>query len=397
MSSLLTGLDRLLSDGHTFPGRGRIGLLCNNAATDRRFRSTPNLLHSEGARLGFSLERIFSPQHGFAGEKQDNMVESGDGVHTGTGVPMVSLYGRVRQPEPAMLDGLDAIVIDLPDVGTRVYTFLSTALLVMKVAAGRGLPVIVLDRPNPIGDAIEGPMLRPGFESFVGVLPVPLRHGLTVGEYCRFGRAALDLGLEVSVIEMRGYRRKRYFDDTELPWVMPSPNMPTLETAVLYPGGVLLEGVNLSEGRGTTRPFELWGAPWLNPSVVAGEISRQAPDADLRGFALREVAFEPTFHKFRGETVRGFQVHVTDRGAFRPVAAWTAFFVAVHRIHPDRFAWREPPYEYEHERLPIDLIAGSSDLRLAIDAGADAAEIVRSWSLEETRFRETTRPFWLYV
>ncbi len=442
-----TGLDIVRREGLTVPGRGRIGLLCNNASVDRLYTGAPEIL---ATTPGVQLVRIFSPQHGFAGEKQDNMVESGDGVHPATRVPLFSLYGRVREPEPEMLEGLDALVIDIPDVGTRVYTFLSTALLCMKVCAQVKVPVIVLDRPNPIGgEAVEGPVLRAGFSSFVGLIPVPLRHGLTAGEYCRLGRSLLGLDLPIEVVEARGWKRDAYLDETALPWVMPSPNLPVLEGAIVYPGMVMLEGTNLSEGRGTTRPFELWGAPWLDTYPVLAEISRMtragtagpdtasggkareprragwlsriageiadasrqgagtgpegvasrppavapaapedmAPYETGPGFLLRPVAFQPTFHKFAGETVRGFQIHVTDRARFRPVFTATAILAAVIRIHRDRFAWKQPPYEYETDRMPIDLIAGTDAFRTALESGAEPADIAAGWRTEEDAFR----------
>ncbi|MDM7917375.1 MAG: DUF1343 domain-containing protein [Candidatus Eisenbacteria bacterium] len=363
-SQVRTGLDVVLRDGIGLPGEGRAGLLCNSAATDRLLRATPQALAQV---RGLRLIRIFSPQHGFAGEKQDNMVESPDATHEPTSLPIVSLYGRVRRPEPAMLDDLDAVIVDLPDVGTRVYTFLTTALYMLRACAEAGVAVIVLDRPNPIGgDAVEGPMLEAGFTSFVGEIPIPLRHGLTPGEFLRLGARALDLepALDLTVIPVEGWRRDLWFDETGLTWVMPSPNLPTLESTVVYPGQVLLEGTTLSEGRGTTRPFELWGAPWLDTRAVANAIG------PLEGCLLREVAFEPTFQKHAGQLVRGFQIHVTDRDRYRPVRTTVALLAAVRSIHPERKLWREPPYEYETKRMPIDLISGSDRLRAAIDAGA---------------------------
>jgi uncharacterized protein YbbC (DUF1343 family) len=383
-----TGLDVIARDGLELPGRGRIGLLCNNAVYDSLLRGTPEVVQGIP---GVTLTRIFSPQHGFAGEKQDNMVESGDGVHPGTGVPMVSLYGRVREPEPALLEQLDALLIDVPDVGTRVYTFLATAILCLQACARTGLPVIVLDRPNPIGgDAVEGNVLRPEFASFVGLIPVPQRHGLTAGEYCRFGANALGLDLDLSVVPCEGWRREMLFPATGLPWIMPSPNLPTFEGALVYPGMVMLEGTNLSEGRGTTRPFELWGASWLDPARIPPAL-RRGP-----GYILREVAFQPTFHKYAGEVVRGFQLHPTDAAVFRPVATAVALLAAVRRAHPDRFAWSDPPYEYEYDRPPIDLIAGTDAVRLAIDGGTEAKLIAASWAAEEETFRTARRPFLLY-
>jgi uncharacterized protein YbbC (DUF1343 family) len=390
-SAVLTGLDCIARDGLPLPGRGRVGLLCNNATTDRRLRGTPEVVQNIP---GVRLVRIFSPQHGFAGEKQDNMVESGDGVHPGTGVPIFSLYGKVREPEPALLEELDALLIDLPDVGTRVYTYLITALLCLRACARAGLPVIVLDRPNPIGGRlVEGPLLRPQFSSFVGLIPVPLRHGLTPGEYCRLGAAHQGLTLDLRVVPAEGWSRDRLQPETTIPWILPSPNLPTWEGALVYPGMVLFEGTNLSEGRGTTRPFELFGAPWLSPTAIIQAFLKDGGP----GVLLRPVAFQPTFHKFAGRTVRGFQMHVTDPALFRPVRTAVALLAAALRTSPEEFAWKEPPYEYETEKIPIDLIAGTDALRLALEAGAEPEEIVRSWKAEEEAFLEQRRAFLLYA
>jgi len=387
-ATILTGLDVIRREGLKLPGRGRVGLLTNNAVVAGDYASAVEVV---AALPGSRLERVFSPQHGFAGEKQDNMIESGDGLHPSRRVPLVRLYGRVREPEPAMLEGLDALLIDLPDVGTRVYTFLSTALLCLRACARAGLPVIVLDRPNPLGGVeVEGPLLQPHFASFVGLIPVPLRHGLTAGEYCRFGTAALGLEVELSVVPCEGWRRAQLFTETGLPWVMPSPNLPTFEGTLVYPGMGMLEGTNLSEGRGTTRPFELWGASWLDPAAIP------APLRHTAGHLLREVAFQPTFHKYAGETCRGFMIHPLEPARLRPVALATALIAAIRRAHPDRFAWKEPPYEYETDKLPIDLIAGTDQWRLAVEAGTDPEEIVQSWRRGEEEFLALRQPFLLY-
>ncbi len=386
--SVFCGLDVVARDGLKLPGRGRIGLLCNNATVDRELRGTVEVLTS---LAGVRVERIFSPQHGFAGEKQDNMVESADGVHPPSGIPLISLYGRSREPADGSFEGLDALVIDLPDVGTRVYTFLTTALLCLRAAAPAGLPVIVLDRPNPIGgEALEGPVLRPGFHSFVGMIPVPLRHGLTAGEYCRFGVRALGLDCELTVVPVEGWARDELFPSSRLPWIPPSPNLPTFEGALVYPGMVLLEGTNLSEGRGTTRPFELWGAPWLDPARV------RARSGEPAGTRLREVAFLPTFQKHAGTTVRGFHLHVVEEARFQPVLTAVALLRAVRRAHPEDFAWSQPPYEYEMSRPPIDFIAGTDQLRLAIDADVPPAEIAREWTAEIEEYRQRRRDVLLY-
>ena len=394
MIRTVLGIDRVVRDGLPLPGRGRAGVLCNATTVTAGWVPTAEAL----ARVtGLRLERIFSPQHGFAAEKQDNMIASVDGVHPRLGVPIVSLYGARRVPEPAALDGLDALIVDLPDVGTRVYTFLVTALLVLRACAARGLPVIVLDRPNPIGGAVEGPVLEDPFHSFVGIIDVPLRHGLTAAEFLAYGAARLglpvgDAGLRV--IAMEDWRRGCYHDATGLPWTAPSPNMPALETAIVYPGQVMLEGTNLSEGRGTTRPFEIFGAPFLDPSRVEAAL-RDDPDL-LAGAHLREVAFEPTFQKHAGRLARGFQIHVTNRARFRPVATTVALLCALRRVHRDAFAWCEPPYEYETERLPIDLICGTDRIRRAIDAGRPAREITGAWDGELAAFRERARGGLLY-
>jgi len=391
MTRVEPGVDRLALLRGKIPGQRRVGLLCNNATVDREYRGTVEAL---ARQRGLRLVRIFSPQHGFAGEKQDNMIESGDGAHRATGIPLVSLYGRVREPDPAMLDGLDALLVDLPDVGTRVYTFLSTAVLCLQACARAKLPVIVLDRPNPVGgQVVEGPMLRPEFTSFVGLVPVPLRHGLSTGEYCLFAREALGLDVEVSVVRCRGWRRGVLFPGTGLPWIPPSPNLPTFEGALLYPGMVLLEGTNLSEGRGTTRPFEVWGAPWLDAGTVGRLL---APRLRRLGLRLRETAFRPTFHKFQDRTCRGFMLHPVEPDRVRAVAAGLAVLWAVRTAHPDRFAWKEPPYEYDFERPPIDLIAGTDELRLGIEAGTDPAELARSWRGALRSYLERRRPHLLY-
>lgn len=412
---MLSGLDRVARDGLPLPGRGRVAVLCNATTVSASWVPTVELLQS---LPGVQVVRILSPQHGFVSDKQDNMCESDDCLHPRCGIPIVSLYGERREPGGAALADIDALIVDLQDVGTRVYTFLTTAVLSLRAAAARGLPTIVLDRPNPIGGAVEGPVLEKEFESFVGACAVPLRHGLTAGEFCRFAAAtgAAASGTEaVQVVPLEGWHRAQYHDQTGQPWTMPSPNMPALETAIVYPGMVALEGTVLSEGRGTTRPFELWGAPWIEPERVlavlaeagylrtpassaqpTGSIAAGEVGSPLAGALLREVAFEPTFQKFAGELVRGFQMHVLARDAFRPVAAALTLLWAVRRAHPDEFAWREPPYEYEWKRLPIDLIFGTAEIRRAIERGDDPAAIVARWAPPIDLFLERAREHLLY-
>jgi uncharacterized protein YbbC (DUF1343 family) len=387
VSGFSTGLDRVARGEVSLPP-GPLGLLCNQATIDARLRGTVEVVREAGGRV----ERIFSPQHGFAGEKQDNMIESGHGVHPATGIPLISLYGETREPTPEMLAGLSALLIDLPDVGTRVYTFLSTALLCLKVCAEVGLPIVVLDRPNPIGgEIVEGPILRPEFASFVGLIPVPLRHGLTTAEYLRFAREIWRLDLPIETVTCTGWPREAMFPAQERPWIPPSPNLPTFEGALVYPGLVMLEGTNLSEGRGTTRPFEIWGAPWLDPPALIA-----AARAHLPGLVAREVAFRPTFHKFTGLTCRGLMLHPMEFDRVRAVESMVALLCAVARRHRGEFAWKEPPYEYERTRMPIDLIAGTDELRTLVESGSEPAEILRAWDAGLEEFRERRRPSLLY-
>ncbi len=389
------GLDRIRTSRLQIPGRGSVGLVCNNASLDSRLTGAPEVIASIP---GVRLERIFSPQHGFAVEKQDDMVESPDGMHPALGIPMISLYGRVREPEPEMLDGLDALLIDLPDVGTRVYTFLITALHCMRACARAGIPVMLLDRPNPVGGVlVDGPLLKPGFETFVGLIPVPLCHGLTAGEYCRFGADSLGLDLSLQVVAMEGWSRRTRHRDTGAPWIPPSPNLPTPEGAEVYPGMVMLEGTNISEGRGTTRPFELFGAPWIDPYRLGPLLGRRIDAGfEIPGGLLRPVAFQPTFHKYQGETVRGFQIHVTDPDRFFPVETAVRILHAVRSQYPDQFGWKDPPYEYEEVHMPIDCIAGTDRLRLDLERGAPPGEITASWENDLADYLDAAGPFLLY-
>ena len=294
-----------------------------------------------------------------------------------------------------MLSGLDGLVFDLQDVGVRVYTFVWTMALAMESCAEAGIPFVVLDRPNPIGGEVrEGPVLRAGFESFVGLHPIPLRHGLTAGELASWLNVERGIGCELQVIPCRGWRRSMHWTDTGLPWVMPSPNLPTPDSCDVYPGMVLVEGTNLSEGRGTTRPFELFGAPWLDPAALASSLDdRVGPGL---GLALRPCWFEPTFQKHAGRICGGGQLHVTDRSAVRSVRTAVELFAAVRAQAPDDFDWRPPPYEYEDVLPPIDILWGHEGLREGIEAGAGADEILDGVDDELTQFEASVRPYLLY-
>jgi len=385
-----SGLEVFLHDPPAWVKSARLGLLSHPASVDSQYRSARELIFH---RFPGWLRLLFSPQHGLLGEKQDNMIPSADFMDPVLKLPVVSLYGPRMKPPPEALREIDLLLVDLLDVGTRVYTFAATVAWTMAVAAETGTRVVILDRPNPIGGGqVEGNMLKPEWASFVGPYPLPMRHGFTLGELARYYNATQNLGCDLTVIPAQGWRREDYWDATGLPWVMPSPNLPTLEGALVYPGQVLLEGTNLSEGRGVTRPFELFGAPFLEP----GKIKAQLEKENLPGVILREACFQPTFHKWAGELCRGFQLHVTDRKAFKPYYTTLALLGAIRRLYPDQFAWRLPPYEYETERLPIDLLTGDAAIREGLDQGVPVKDLEASWQRELAVFLEARREFLLY-
>ena len=385
---VLPGSERLLSSG-LLAGR-RVGIVCNPASIDGEFRHVADRLASD-ARV--RLTAIFGPQHGFSSDVQENMIETGHARDEIRRVPVYSLYSETREPTAAMLRDLDVLVIDLQDVGTRIYTYIYTMANCLRAARRHGVKVIVCDRPNPIGGvAVEGPMLEPGFESFVGLYPIPMRHGMTIGEVARLFNEHFDIGADLEVVTMEGWNRGMYADRTGLPWVLPSPNIPTVDSAVVYPGTVLFEGTNVSEGRGTTRPFELVGAPWVIAEPFADAMNR----LDLPGVHFRPALFEPTFHKHAKTSCGGCQIHVLDRDTFRAVETGVALLCAFRAADTSRFQWRDPPYEYEHKKLPIDILAGSSELREQIIAGTPARDIARSWEKSVADFDKIRRRFLLY-
>jgi uncharacterized protein YbbC (DUF1343 family) len=370
--------------------RGRtIGLVSNPASVNAAFEHVADRAEASGVRVG----ALFGPQHGFRSDLQENMIESPHGADAHRRVPIYSLYSETRQPTSAMLAGLDALVIDLQDVGTRIYTYIYTMAACLRAGRAHGLPVVVCDRPNPIGgEAVEGPVLDPAYASFVGEFPIPMRHGMTIGELARLFNDHFGIGAKLEVVLMEGWRRDQYFDATGLGWVLPSPNLPTLDSALVYPGTVLFEGTNVSEGRGTTRPFELIGAPWIDPEPFARDLNGQA----LPGVHFRPALFEPTFHKHARQACGGVQIHVTDRRAFRPVETGLVVLAACRRAGPSAFAWRDPPYEYEAIRPPIDILCGSSRERTGLDAGLDARTLAEAWTPEVAAFDRVRRPFLAY-
>jgi len=386
--AVVTGLTRLIQS-RDLEGLN-VGLVCNPASVDERIRHAADLL---ATTRGVTLRAIFGPQHGFRSDLQDNMIESPHAHDVVRRVPVYSLYSETREPSADMLKGLDVLVVDLQDIGARIYTFVYTMANCLRAAARHGVPVIVCDRPNPIGgEAVEGPMLEPGFESFVGQFPIPMRHGMSIGELARLFNDAFGLGATLTVVPVEGWTRDMYFDATSLPWVMPSPNMPTLDTAIVYPGAVLFEGTQLSEGRGTTRPFELLGAPWVDAERFAAEMNALG----LPGVFFRPAVFEPTFHKHARQGCGGAQSHVLARGLYRPVLSGVALLSRFYAASPSRFAWRQPPYEYEHDRMPIDILAGSSALRHQIESGMDPRMIAAGWDDGVRAFERVRAAYLLY-
>ena len=382
------GSEQLLASGML--KNKRVGIVSNPASIDAKFQHIVRVL-AETPEVG--LAAIFGPQHGFRADVQDNMIETAHASDPSRGVPVYSLYSETREPTAEMLKGLDALVVDLQDVGSRIYTFIYTMANCLRAGRKHGVPVIVTDRPNPIGgDTVSGPTLVKGFESFVGQFPIPMRHGMTIGELARFFNDTGGIGADLTVVPMEGWQRGMYYEDTGLPWVMPSPNVPTVESAVVYPGTVLFEGTNVSEGRGTTRPFELIGAPWVDAEALAEKLRTY----DLPGVHFRPVVFEPTFQKHARQACGGCQIHVLDRREFRAVESAVAVLVEIRTQNPSAFQWRQPPYEYEHDKMPFDILAGSSQLRQQIEAGLPVRTIYYSWLQDHERFHIERQPFLLY-
>jgi uncharacterized protein YbbC (DUF1343 family) len=383
LERLLEGPDRKLISGQ------RLGLVCNPASVDSR------LVHASDRLItgDWTLTALFGPQHGFRSDLQENMIESPHARDAKRRVPVHSLYSETREPTAEMLGDVDVLVIDLQDVGTRIYTYIYTMANCLRAASRHGIRVVVCDRPNPIdGDDVEGSPLDPEYTSFVGQFAIPMRHGLTIGEAARLFNDHFGLNAAVDVVRMDGWSRSMYFDETGLPFVLPSPNIPTLDTAIVYPGAVLFEGTLLSEGRGTTRPFELIGAPWIDGERFADAMNARR----LPGAWFRSAFFEPTFHKHARVLCGGCQIHVTDRKTFRPLRVAVEMLAEFKRETPEEKLWRDPPYEYEYVKPPIDILYGSDRLRKGIDAGEDPASIVRDWTRDEEAFRQLRQRFLLY-
>lgn len=394
MATVETGLDVLLASDlkilrrHSTGAQERIGILSHQASVDSRLRHITSLLHTKRVRI----TALFAPEHGLWGTAQDQ-IPIQTSAEPVMNVPLRSLYGDRRAPSTEDLSDIDILICDLQDVGSRYYTFIWTMALAMQACAKHGKKFIVLDRPNPIGGLrMEGPVLDMNFASFVGLYPLPVRHGMTSGEIALWLNERFDLGADLTVIRMKGWKRRMYFEETGLPWVLPSPNMPTPNTAVVYPGGCLVEGTNLSEGRGTTRPFEIIGAPFINPDQLAGLLNRAA----LPGVIFRACRFQPTFHKFQGESCGGLQIHVQDRNAFKPFLTTLTLIQRAYELYPTLFAWRPPPYEYETEKLPFDILCGTDAIRQQIESGKPVKDLQTAWENGISRFARERKPFLLY-
>ncbi|MDA8101043.1 MAG: DUF1343 domain-containing protein [Nitrospiraceae bacterium] len=385
-----TGLDLIERAWPKDLAGARVGLVAHAASVNARLEHAVAIFRRSKK---FRLAALFGPQHGIFGQTQDNMIEWEGFRDPDTNIPVYSLYGKVRKPSRDMLQNLDTLVVDLQDVGSRYYTFIWTLDLCMQACRETGKTLIVLDRPNPIGGHLtEGPVLKSGYSSFVGLRPLPVRHGMTIGEIGSYLADRFHPGMRFRVIPLSGWRRKGWFDSTGLPWVLPSPNMPTPDTALVYPGMCLLEGTQLSEGRGTTRPFEIFGAPFIHPDTLVARLA----EFKLPGVVFRPLYFQPTFQKHAEKVCGGAQIHVVDRERFKPFRTGAAILKAVHNTWPRDFSWKQPPYEYEEVKMPIDILAGSERLRKEIEAWKDVAEMEKWWKEETKEFEKTRKQYLLY-
>ena len=390
MTLVKTGLENLYNHPPDHFADCRLGLLCNSASVDSRLRHCRDLIEH---RFPNKLTALFSPQHGFFAQKQDNMIESEDTVDPSLNIPVYSLYSETRRPTAEMFADIDMLLIDLQDAGTRVYTFIYTLSYCMEAAKEFGKKIIILDRPNPVnGITVEGNCLSPDCTSFVGRYPIPMRHGLTIGELGLLFNSHFGIGCDLEVIPMRDWHRDMYFQSTGLWWVPPSPNLPTPASATVYPGQVLLEGTNLSEGRGTTQPFELIGAPYIDTDALLQTLNKSG----LPGLHLRPTTFEPTSNKWVDQTCHGFQLHVTDLNSYQPYETALKTLQSIIALHGDAFEWKSPPYEYEFHRLPIDLIIGDKRIREQVESLAPIDDITASWQDSLEKFKKTSRAFHLY-
>jgi uncharacterized protein YbbC (DUF1343 family) len=387
--AVLPGIEVLLKKRLNLIRGARVGVVVHPASV------LPDLQHTADALMASDcrLVSLFGPQHGARGENQDNMVESEFYRDPDTALPVHSLYGRTRCPTAEMLNDIDVLIYDLQDVGTRVYTFIYTMAYCMEACAIEKKKMMVLDRPNPVnGLQVEGNLLDPEYSSFVGLYPIPMRHGMTAGELALMFNSEFGIGCDLTVIEMENWGRSYWYDQTGLPWVQPSPNLPTLDSVIVYPGSVLVEGTRLSEGRGTTRPFELIGAPFINSRSYAERLNA----LKLPGVCFRPAYFEPTFQKWAAEICGGVQIHVTDREAFEPYLAGIAAIFVARMLYPESFQWQDSPYEYELVKRPIEILCGSNGIPRMIQSGKPLDQIRQSWQDDIASFSRRRKPYLLY-
>ncbi|MCY7374444.1 MAG: DUF1343 domain-containing protein [Pyrinomonadaceae bacterium] len=384
------GLDKVLDGRENTLTNLRVGLICNPASVNSDFRHAADLFY-ENEKI--NLTALFGPQHGIRGDVQYNMVETPHTTDTFTGLPVYSLYSETRQPTEEMLSGIDALVFDLQDVGCRVYTFIYTMANAMKACAAFGKKMIILDRPNPIGGiGVEGNTLEVGHESFVGQFPIPMRHGLTVGELAKLFNVEFNINCELEIVKMDNWAREDFYDETAAPWVMPSPNMPTVDTTVVFPATVFVEGTEVSEGRGTTRPFEIVGAPYINGREYADALK----SLELPGVIFRPINFLPTFQEFAKQECEGVFLHVTDRRTFEPVITGLAIIKTIYDLYRADFQWKLTAYEYEFDRHPFDVIAGTTKIRAMIEKGTPVNEIKLSWQTDVDKFNRIREKYLIY-
>jgi uncharacterized protein YbbC (DUF1343 family) len=384
------GLEGLLNERLDLLRGARVGLVCNQASVDHNLVHAADLLH---AHPDINLTALFGPQHGIRGDLQDNMIETDHAVDRVTGKPVYSLYSETREPTEQMLEDVDVLVFDMQDVGCRIYTFNYTMANCMRAAQRFGKKVVVCDRPNPIGGlGVAGNVLEPEYASFVGQFPMPTRYGMTVAELAQMFNQHFKIGCDLEIVPLSGWTRNSWLDETDAPWVMPSPNIPTVDTTVVFPGTVHFEGTQISEGRGTTRPFELVGAPYIIPEQYADRLNA----IGFPGVYFRSSVFQPTFQKHARVSCGGVQLHVTNREEFEPVVAGVAMVKLALEMYPGDFRWKEPPYEYVYDRNPFDVIAGTNQLREAFERGDSLEEIQRSWQPALEKFKEVRNQFLLY-
>jgi len=384
------GLEKLLEGQSNLLTGARVGLICNQASVNHGYQHAADLFHKHPK---IDLRALFGPQHGIRGDVQDNMIETGHAIDRKTGLPVYSLYSETREPTDKMLAEIDVFVFDMQDVGCRIYTFVYTMANCMRAAQQTGKRVIICDRPNSInGIQVAGNVLEPEFASFVGQYSIPTRHGMTPGELAQLFNKYFNINCDLHVVTMEGWRREFWQDETDAPWVLPSPNMPTVDTATVFPGSVHFEGTQMSEGRGTTRPFELIGAPYVDPDEYADALNNLALD----GVYFRACVFQPTFQKHGGVSCGGAQLHVTDRNSFEPVTTGIAMVKMAYDMYPNQFLWKEPPYEYVFDKNPFDVICGTDKIRKSFERGIELETIVQNWQEPLKEFLETRQRFLLY-